>query len=144
MALHVHVWRHVFPYSFFLCANTLITVSSSGIFNPIDAWSVGIARTLEILTGVVSILVVSHLFWPRFARHEFLGLAKSALGNVEKLIESRRRNPVSGAKSWDEVQSIVLAVRGQSLSLRALLQNGANESLYFRRHLRSYTRQWFL
>jgi p-hydroxybenzoic acid efflux pump subunit AaeB len=46
-----------FPYSFFLCANTLITVSASGIFDPIDAWTVGIARTLEILTGVVSIIV---------------------------------------------------------------------------------------
>lgn len=125
----------LFPYSFFLCANTLITVSASGIFDPIDAWSVGIARTLEILTGVVSIMVVSHLVWPRFARHEFRDLAKSALGNVGKLIESRRRNPNLGA----EAQSIVLAIRGQSLRLRALLQNGANESLYFRRHLRNYT-----
>jgi uncharacterized membrane protein YccC len=124
-----------FPYSFFLCANTLITVSASGIFDPVDAWSVGIARTLEILTGVVSIMVVSHLIWPRFARHEFLDLAKSALGNVGKLIESRRRNPILGA----EAQSIVLAIRGQSLRMRALLQNGANESLYFRRHLRNYT-----
>lgn len=124
-----------FPYSFFLCANTLITVSASGIFNPIDAWSVGIARTLEILTGVVSIMVVSHLVWPRFARHEFLDLAKSTLGNVSKLIESRRKNRILGA----EAQSIVLALRGQSLRMRALLQNGANESLYFRRHLRHYT-----
>jgi uncharacterized membrane protein YccC len=125
----------LFPYSFFLCANTLITVSASGIFDPIDAWSVGIARTLEILTGVVSIMLVSHLVWPRFARHEFLDLAKSALGNVGKLIESRRRDPILGA----EAQSIVLAIRGQSLRMRALLQNGANESLYFRRHLRNYT-----
>ena len=125
----------LFPYSFFLCANTLITVSASGIFDPIDAWSVGIARTLEILTGVVSIMVVSLLVWPRFARQEFLDLAKSALGNVGKLIESRRRNAILGA----EAQSIVLAIRGQSLRMRALLQNGANESLYFRRHLRNYT-----
>jgi uncharacterized membrane protein YccC len=128
-----------FPYSFFLCANTLITVSASGIFDPIDAWSIGIARTLEILTGVVSIIVVSHLFWPRFARHEFLDLAKSALDNVGKLIESRRKSPALGTKSWDEIQATVLAIRGQSLRLRALLQNGANESLYFRRHLPSYT-----
>lgn len=124
-----------FPYSFWLCANTLITVSASGIFDPIDAWSVGIARTLEILTGVVSIMVVSHLVWPRFARHEFLDLAKSAPDNVGKLTESRRRNPILGA----DAQSIVLAIRGQSLRMRALLQNGANESLYFRRHLRNYT-----
>jgi hypothetical protein len=32
-----------------------------------------------------------------------------------------------------------IALREQSLKLRALLQNGANESLYFRRRLPSYT-----
>src|ERR1700732_4356527 len=41
-----------FPYSFFLLANTLITVSASGIFDPVDAWSAVISRTLEILTGL--------------------------------------------------------------------------------------------
>jgi uncharacterized membrane protein YccC len=127
-----------FPYSFFLLANTVITVSSSGIFHPTDAWNVGIARTLEILTGVVSIIIVTHLVWPRFARHEFLGLGKSALGNIGKLVEFRRRSAALGAEPRDEVQSTVLAIRGQSLRLRALLQNGANESLYFRRHLPSY------
>src|ERR1700722_3429999 len=140
-----------FPYSFFLLANTLITVSSSGIFDPTDAWSVGIERTLEILTGVVSIVIVSHLLWPRFARHEFLGLAKSALGNIGKLIKFRQSSPVRigqggsvaggpalGAKPSEEVQSTVIAIRDQSLKLRTLLQNGANESLYFRRHLPSY------
>jgi len=111
-----------FPYSFFLCANTLVTVSASGIFDPVNAWSVGISRTLEILTGVVSIIMVSHLLWPRFARHEFLGLAKSALGNIGKLVELRYRSPThqggcisggpaSGAKPWDEVQSTALAIR---------------------------------
>ena len=128
-----------FPYSFFLCANTLITVSASGIFDPIDAWTVGIARTLEILTGVVSIIVVSHLFWPRFARSEFRDLAKATLDNVGKLIELRRRSQAAEGRVWEEAKSTVLAIRGQSLKLRALLQNGANESLYFRRNLPRYT-----
>jgi uncharacterized membrane protein YccC len=128
-----------FPYSFFLCANTLVTVSASGIFDPTNAWNVGIARTLEILTGVVSIIIVSHLLWPRFARHEFLGLARSMLGNVGKLIDLRRTNSVSGPELWNEVQVTAVAARSQSLRLRALLQNGGNESLYFRRRLPSYT-----
>ena len=128
-----------FPYSFFLCANTLITVSASGIFDPANAWNVGIARTLEILTGVVSIIVVSHLIWPRFARHEFVGLVRSVLADVGKLIDLRRRNSASGPELWNEVQATAIAVRSQSLRLRALLQNGANESLYFRRRLPSYT-----
>jgi uncharacterized membrane protein YccC len=129
-----------FPYSFFLCANTLITVSTSGIFDPIDAWSVGIARTLEILTGVVSIIIVSHLLWPRFARGEFRDLAKSTLGNIGKLIELRRRSPTFGGKLWEDAQSTMLGIRGQSIRLGALLQNGANESVYFRRHLPDYTK----
>ena len=128
-----------FPYSFFLCANTLVTVSASGIFDPTNAWNVGIARTLEILTGVVSIIIVSHLLWPRFARHEFLGLARSMLGNVGKLIDLRRTNSASGPELWNEVQATAVAARSQSLRLRALLRNGANESLYFRRRLPSYT-----
>ena len=127
-----------FPYSFFLLANTLITVSSSGIFHPLDAWSVGITRTLEILTGVVSINIVSHLLWPRFARRDFHDLAKSTLGNIGKLIELRRRSPGSGAKLWEDAQSTILGIRAQSIRLRALLQSGANESVYFRRHLADY------
>jgi uncharacterized membrane protein YccC len=139
-----------FPYAFFLCANALITVSASGIFDPVDAWSVGIARTLEILTGVVSIVLVSHLLWPRFARGEFRDVAKSTLGDIGKLIELRRISPARiatrsvaggpalGAKLWEDAQSTVLGIRGQSIRLRALLQNGANESIYFRRHLADY------
>jgi uncharacterized membrane protein YccC len=128
-----------FPYSFFLCANTLITVSASGIFEPANAWNVGIGRTLEILAGVVSIIIISHLLWPRFARGEFLGLVRSMLGNIGKLIDLRRTNSASGPELWNEIQPTAIAVRSQSLRLRALLQNGANESLYFRRCLPSYT-----
>jgi len=127
-----------FPYSFFLCANTLITVSSSGIFDAVDAWSVGIARTLEILTGVVAILLVSHLLWPQFARGEFRDLAQSTLGGIGKLIELRRKNPASGTKLWVDAEPTILGIRGQTMRLRALLQNGANESVYFRRHLPDY------
>src|SRR6516162_9615879 len=106
------------PYSFFLLANTLITVSSSGIFHPLDAWNAGIARTLEILTGVVSIIIVSHLLWPRSAPGDFRDLAKSTFGNIGKLIELRRRSPSSGAKLWEDAQSTILATRAQSIRLR--------------------------
>jgi uncharacterized membrane protein YccC len=127
-----------FPYSFFLLANTLITVSSSGIFDPMDAWSVGIARTLEILTGVVSIIIVSNLLWPRFARGDFRDVARSTLSNIGKLIELRRGHPAAGSKLWEDAQPTIVGIRAQSIRLRALLQNGANESLHFRQHLDGY------
>jgi uncharacterized membrane protein YccC len=52
----------IFPYAFFLCANALVTVCANGIFDPTNAWHIGLGRTLEILTGVVSILIVFNLF----------------------------------------------------------------------------------
>jgi uncharacterized membrane protein YccC len=129
----------LFPYAFFLCANTLVTVSATGIFDPTDAWQIGLARTLEILTGVVAVVVVANLVWPRFARHDFINLARAALGNVAKLVDLQHRSLETGTDSWDEARSTAIALREQSLKLRALLQNGANESLYFRRRLPSYT-----
>ena len=129
----------IFPYGFFLCANALMTVSANGIFDPTNAWHIGLGRVLEILTGVVSILVVTNLVWPRFVRHDFISLARAALLNVEKLVELQHRSLASGTDLWDDARTTGIALREQSLKLRALLQNGANESLYFRRRLPSYT-----
>ena len=82
----------IFPYGFFLCANALMTVSANGIFDPTNAWHIGLGRVLEILTGVVSILVVANLVWPRFVRHDFIRLARAAVLNVEKLVELQHRS----------------------------------------------------
>jgi uncharacterized membrane protein YccC len=129
----------LFPYAFFLCANTLVTVSATGIFDPTNAWHIGLARTLEILAGVISVIVVANLVWPRFARHDFIALGQAALGNVAKLVDLQHRRLATGADLWDDVRSTAIALREQCLRLRALLQNGGNESIYFRRHLPSYT-----
>ena len=61
----------IFPYAFFLCANALMTVCANGIFDPTNAWHIGLGRVLEILTGVVSILIVANLVLPRFAPARF-------------------------------------------------------------------------
>src|SRR6202007_320900 len=36
----------IFPYGFFLCANALMTVSANGIFDPTNAWHIGLGRVL--------------------------------------------------------------------------------------------------
>jgi uncharacterized membrane protein YccC len=128
----------IFPYAFFLCANTLVRVSASGMTDPTDAWHVGLARTLEILTGVVSVILVSNLVWPRFARHDFINLSRAALGNVARLVDLQNKGLATGADLFNETRPIAIALREQVMKLRAVLQNGANESLYFRRHLSSY------
>lgn len=129
----------IFPYAFFLCANTLVTVSASGMNNPTNAWHVGLARTLEILTGVVSVVLVSNLVWPRFARHDFIKLARAALGNVARLVDLQNKGLATGTDLFNEARPVAIALRDQVMKLRAVLQNGANESLYFRRRLPSYT-----
>src|SRR5262249_16895915 len=45
-----------FSYAFYLCAITLMSVCAYGIFDPLNAWHIGLGRVLEILTGVVSLI----------------------------------------------------------------------------------------
>jgi hypothetical protein len=58
---------------------------------------------------------------------------------LDKLVNLQHGSLASGTDLWDDASTTAIALREQSLKLRALLQNGPNESLYFRRRLPSYT-----
>jgi len=74
----------IFPYGLFLCVPTrLVTVSSSGIFDPTNAWHVGLARTLgDSDRGGFHDHRGPTCSGRGFARQDFLHLARAALGNV--------------------------------------------------------------
>jgi uncharacterized membrane protein YccC len=64
--------RSMSPYAYHLTGFTLITIASFGISDPENAWSIALNRTEETLLGVVVVLLIGGLFWPRYARPEFL------------------------------------------------------------------------
>ena len=63
--------RSMSPYAYHLTGFTLVTIASYGISDPENAWSIALNRTEETLLGVFVVLLITGLFWPRYARPEF-------------------------------------------------------------------------
>jgi hypothetical protein len=60
------------PYAYHPTGFTLVTIASYGISDSENAWSIALNRTEETLLGVFVVLLVTGVFWPRYARPEFL------------------------------------------------------------------------
>ncbi|MEO6054745.1 MAG: FUSC family protein, partial [Chthoniobacterales bacterium] len=61
-----------YPYAFFLCALTMIVVATNSISNPNMAAFIALSRIEEIVIGTMSATLVSAIFWPYYARMDFL------------------------------------------------------------------------
>jgi uncharacterized membrane protein YccC len=87
------VGRSMSPYAYHLTGFTLVTIASYGISDPEHAWSIALNRTEETLLGVFVVLLVTGLFWPRYARPEFLKA-------VDEVIRESGLLLVSEARAW--------------------------------------------
>jgi len=68
------------PYAFLLCGLTTMIVASSGMADPDYSWSKALARTEEVVVGVIASLLVTAVLWPRYAREEFRTKVNAELG----------------------------------------------------------------
>jgi len=126
------------PYAYFLVGLTTLSVVTYGVTDPADVWQIGLNRTLEILDGAISSLLVTTLVWPRYAREEFVEAGHAALKTVSHLVSMHteayigRTNVPAQAEQIDQDFAERLSV------LKNLLQAGARESTVFNANLSSY------
>jgi uncharacterized membrane protein YccC len=124
------------PYGYFLVGLTMISVATYGVDAPDQVWQTALNRSLEILAGAISSLLVTTLVWPRYAREEFVQAGQSALKTAGQLVSINTEAYLRGTKP--EVERIHQAY-GQHLSvLSNLLQNGSRESTVFHGQLSNY------
>jgi p-hydroxybenzoic acid efflux pump subunit AaeB len=124
------------PYAYFLVGLTMISVATYGVADPAQVWYTGINRTLEILVGAISSLIVTSLVWPRYAREEFFENGRAALKTVSQLVSLETESYLRGTEA--QLEQIHQAF-GQQLSLlKNLLRAGSRESAVFRSRLSSY------
>ena len=126
------------PYAYFLTGLTTIAVATYGVTDPADVWQIGLNRTLEILDGAVSALLVTTLLWPRYAREEFLEAGRAALHTISKLVSMHLDAYVGRNEAPVEVEQIQRAFGEQLSVLRNLLQAGSRESTVFKARLANY------
>jgi uncharacterized membrane protein YccC len=84
------------PYAYHLTGFTLVTIASYGISDPENAWSIALNRTEETLLGVFVVLLVTGLFWPRYARPEFLKAVNDVIRESGMLTLSEARGWLAG------------------------------------------------
>jgi uncharacterized membrane protein YccC len=124
------------PYGYFLVGLTTISVATYGVDAPDQVWQTGLNRTLEILVGAMSSLLVTTVVWPRYAREEFVEAGRAALKTASQLVSINTEAYLQGTEA--EVEQIDQAF-GQHLSaLNNLLQAGSRESTVFSARLSNY------
>ena len=126
------------PYAYFLVGLTTLSVVTYGVTDPADVWQIGLNRTLEILDGAISSLLVTTLVWPRYAREEFVEAGRAALKTVSHLVSMRTEAYIGRTNVPAQVEQIDQAFAERLSVLKNLLQAGARESTGFSARLSNY------
>lgn len=117
-----------YPYAFLLCAMTAVVVCSNGIANPENSWLFMIWRIQEVVIGILSVLLVQSLLWPRYAADEFLLGLRALFRDLRDYLSSIHSDaPGDG-----------LACEERLNQLRQLLRFGGRESRFFRAKMETY------
>jgi uncharacterized membrane protein YccC len=117
-----------YPYAFLLCAMTAVVVCSNGIAKPENSWIYMIWRIQEVVIGILSVLLVQSLLWPRYAADEFLIGLRELFRDLGDFFSSIRSDAPGNGLACDERLN----------QLRQLLRFGARESRYFRAKMETY------
>lgn len=125
-----------YQYAFFLGGTTMIIVITRGMYDPQNVWFIALDRVEEILLGVFCSVVVSSVLWPRYARFDFLHLAREGISKLSIFSELVLLEHVSDTVvgDWENKTSSLI---GQ---MRLLLKLGERESVYFSQHLDTYSK----
>jgi uncharacterized membrane protein YccC len=117
-----------YPYAFLLCAMTAVVVCSNGLGRPEMSWQFMIWRIQEVCIGILAVMLVQSLLWPRYAADEFLIGLRGAFLDLHDLFSNARSGaPVNGT-----------AIEARLNRLRQLLRFGGRESRYFRTRSENY------
>lgn len=124
-----------YPYAFFLCGMTTLVVASNGMGDPATSWTFMTSRIQEVFIGILVVLVVQSVIWPRYARVEFIDNMHAAFGDLRMcFLDALRRTGEAELPGAARAQDFPARITG----LRTLLEFGARESQHFRVRLDIY------
>jgi len=123
-----------YPYAFFLCGMTTLVVASNGMKDPANSWMFMTSRIQEVFIGILVVLVVQSVIWPRYARVEFIDNLHAAFGDLRTCFLDALCRTGEAQPGAVRAQDFPARITG----LRTLLEFGARESQHFRVRLDIY------
>lgn len=124
------------PYAFFLTGLTYAVITSNGQAHPDMSWAYALARTEEVLIGVIASVVVQSLVFPRYANRDFLKQLRLCFAEIADATPR-----VAGVFQNGQSAEVIASLHDfptRTTALRNLLRFGARESRLFRRDLASF------
>ena len=121
-----------YPYAFLLVALTACVVSSKGMQDPQNSYVFMIQRIQEVWIGIIAVMLVQSLIWPRYASTEFLQKLRGTFSSLRDLLDTE------GAISAKRTTKAHANLEIELVSIQQLLKFGAWESRYFQARLDSY------
>ncbi len=125
-----------YPYAFLLCGLTTVVVTSNGLQDPDNSWYYMLWRTEEVGLGILVAMLVQCLFWPRYARVEFIQNITRACGDLRDSFAAAAGGLFGGGAG--DTAARALEFPSRISALRGLLDYGGRESQLFRDRLATY------
>jgi len=127
-----------YPYSWFVCAMTILIVGFGSVENPDNIFHSAVSRVSGVILGIVSSLLVHGLFRPSRAGDDFEKQLRNILHEASKLLDLKYSDYILDRSDANQIVKIERNIISGLPKLKSTLNAAAYDTGRFSRFLKSY------
>jgi len=128
-----------YPYSWFVCAMTILIVGFGSVENPYNVFHLAVSRVSGVILGITSSLLVHGLLRPRRAGDDFEKQLRNILNEASELLYLKYSAYILERANANQIAKVERNIISGLPKLRATLGAAAHDTGRFSRFLKSYT-----
>lgn len=127
-----------YPYSWFVCALTILIVGFGSVDNPYNVFHLAVSRVSGVILGIASSLLVYGLLWPSRAGDDFEKQLRNIFNQAGELIYLKYSAYILDKDFANQVGKAEKNIISGLPKLRATLATAGHDTGRFSRFLKSY------
>ena len=127
-----------YPYSWFVCAMTILIVGFGSVENPDNIFHSAVSRVSGVILGIISSLLVHGLLRPSRAGDDFEKQLRNILHEASKLLDLKYSDYILDRSDANQIVKIERNIISGLPKLKSTLNAAAYDTGRFSRFLKSY------
>jgi uncharacterized membrane protein YccC len=127
-----------YPYSWFVCAMTILIVGFGSVENPDNIFHSAVSRVSGVILGIISSLLVHGLLRPSRAGDDFEKQLRNILHEASELLELKYSDYILDRSDANQIVKIERNIISGLPKLKSTLNAAAYDTGRFSRFLKSY------
>jgi len=127
-----------YPYSWFVCAMTILIVGFGSVENPDNIFHSAVSRVSGVILGIISSLLVHGLLRPSHAGDDFEKQLRNILHEASELLELKYSDYILDRSDANQIVKIERNIISGLRKLKSTLNAAAYDTGRFSRFLKSY------